>query len=324
MNLLANFAKAVDPAVKMVFNGDYKRAPKQSDKICKVQKAEDYITEISSNVNLTMAALREENGSVNYEDFLQGDTKNLTQYTYDRGVKISKKLMKWNKLGQIKSLVEGAAQAIVRRKEFDITKLLERGYLTSYTHTVDGSTKVDLTGGDGLALFTTSHSTTRTSTAQSNVLTDGSTVNMDLAEDALEAAETYTFARITDESDQVISAAPDTIFFSRKKSWAVQRLLKSAGRVGTPNNDVNLVQNRYTPVQLDYMDSAYAEYFFLKDSVINNKEGFMLMLLGADGEADGPYIDFDTKAIKYSWETELAAGHNNWQSFVGSKGTNAS
>ena len=322
-NLLANFAKAIDPAVKTVFNGDFKRAPRQSDKICNKQTAEDYITEMASNANLTMAELRTEEGQVNYQDFLASDSKNLTQYVYDRGIKISKKLMKWQKLGQIKGLVQGAAQAIVRRREFDITKLLERGFDTSYTHSVDGSTKIDLSGGDGLALFTASHATTRTSAALTNRITDGTTVNMDLAEDALEAAETVTFARITDNSDQVISASPDTLFISRKNKWKAQRLLKSAGRVGTPNNDINLVQNRYEMVILPYMDTAYADYFFLKDNELNRKPGFMTMLMGAEMEHDGPFIDFDSKAIKHSWEIELAAGHNNWQSYAASKGTNA-
>lgn len=322
-NLLANFAKAVDPAVKTVFNGNFKRAPEQSSKICNKQKAEDYITEMASNTNLTMAKLRTEEGQVNYQDFLPSDSKNLTQYTYDIGVKISKKLMRWQKLGQISALVQQAAQAIVRRREFDITKLLERGFETSYTHAVDGSAKIDLTGGDGLALFTPSHTTTRTATAVTNRITDGTTVNMDLAEDALEAAETVTFAQITDNSDQVIAAKPDTLFVSRKNRWKAERLLKSAGRVGTPNNDVNLVRGRYELVILDYLDTAYNEYFFLKDSEMNRLPGFLTMLVGTELEHDGPYIDFDSKAIKHSWEIEFAAGHNNWQSYVGSKGTNA-
>ena len=322
-NLLANFAKAVDPAVKTVFNGDFKRAPKQSDKICNKQTAEDYITEMASNANLTMAELRTEEGQVNYEDFLASDAKNLTQYVYDRGIKISKKLMKWQKLGQIKALVQGAAQAIVRRREFDITKLLEQGFGTTYTHTADGSKKIDLSGGDGVALFAATHASTRTSTALTNRITDGTTVNMDLAEDALEAAETYTFAQLTDNSDQVISCTPDMLFVSRKNMWKAQRLLKSAGRVGTPNNDVNLVQNRYQLVRLDYMSSTYNEYYFMKDSELNRKPGFLTMLMGEEMGHDGPYIDFDSKAIKHSWEIELAAGHNNWQSYGGSKGTNA-
>jgi len=323
-NLLVNFAKAVDPAVKQVFNGDFKMAEKQSDKICSVGKAEDYITEIGSNVNLTMAELRTEQNSVNYEDFLAGDSKNLTQYVYDRGIKISKKLMRWQKLGQIKALVEGASQSLVRRKEFDITKLLERGFLTTYTHGTDGSTVIELTGGDSIALFTPSHATKRTSTAQSNRITDGTTVNMVFGEAALEANETVTFAAITDNSDQTISASPDRLFVSRKNVWAAQRLLKSTARVGTPNNDVNLVKGRYDLITLDYMDSAYSAYWFTQDSELNKRVGFLTMLIGADGEHDGPYIDFDTKAIKHSWEVEFAAGHNNWQSMTGSKGTAAS
>lgn len=323
MNLLANFAKTIDPAVRVVFNGKFKRAVRVSESICNRMTAEDYITEMASNANVTMAALRDESASVNYEDFLASDSKNLTQYVYDKGVKISKKLMKWNKFGQIKQLVEGASLALVRRREFDITKLLERGFLTTYTHGIDGSTKIDLTGGDGLALFTPSHATTRTSTAQTNRITDGTTVNMSLSEASLEASETVTAPAITDNSDQVIDMKLTELFYSRKKQWQVDRLLKSAGRTGTPNNDINLVQDRYTPHALPYMDTAYVEYYFMQDKEMNANPGFMTLLVGTDGEHDGPFIDFDTKTIKHSWEDEFAAGHNNWQSMLGAKGTNA-
>ena len=321
--LIKNFAKAIDPAVKVVFNGTFTKAEKASEKICHVMKAEDYTTEMSSNVNVGMAELRVEQGGVNYQDFLQGDTKNLTQYTYDRGVKISKKLMKWNKLGQIKSMVTEAARSLFHRIEFDITKLIERGFDTTYTHGRDGSTVIDLAGGDAVALFSASHSSIRSSTAISNRLTDGTTVNMDFAEDALEAAETVTYPAITGEDDEKIDLRPDRLFISRKKSWEAMRLLKSTGRVGTPNNDINLIKGRYNPVELPYMDASYLNYFALCDSNANAAGGMMTMLVGSMAEHDGPYIDFDTKCIKHSWETELAAGHNLYHPWVGSKGTNA-
>lgn len=324
MNKLVNFAKAIDPAVKVVFNGNFKQVENNAEKICKVGNATDYTTEMASNANLTMAELRSEAGGVNYEDFLASDAKNLTQYVYDKGVKISKKLMKWQKLGQIKALVANAALSIARRREFDITKLLERGFDTTYTHTVDGSTAIDLAGGDAKALFASSHATTRTSTALDNRINDGTTYNMDMAEDAFEAAEGVSAPSITDNSDQEIDMKVDTLFHSKKKAWPVGRLLKSAGRVGTPNNDINIVKGRYNPVELPFIASAYNEYFFLKDSNMNNMEGFLTLLMGSSKgfEHDGPFIDFDTKAIKHSWEIEFAAGHNNWQSYLGSKGTN--
>jgi hypothetical protein len=320
---LVNFSRAVDPAVTEVFNGAFKQAKSVYADICSVKKATNYITEMGANAGLSMARLRAEQESVWYEDILQDTGKNLTQYEYSVGCKISDKLQKWNKLGQIKAVVQSSALAVARRREFDKTKLLERGYTTSYTHSVDGSSVIQLTGGGSLALFSASHATLRSSTSRSNIIGDGTTSNMDLAEDALEAAETVTAAAITDENDQVMEYDLDTLFTSRKKSWTAMRLLKtSAGRIGTPNNDINLIYGRYKLVRLDYMDSAYADYWFLKDSAMNNNEGFMSCYEGSGLEKDGPYVDFDTKAIKYSWSFEDAAGHNKWQSYLGSQGDN--
>jgi len=322
--LVANFAKAVDPAVRVVFNGAFTQAPTVSNKICNVMKADDYITETKANVNITMAEYKSEQDSLKYQDFLEGNSKNFTQYEYHVGVKISSKLMKWNKLGQVTQLVANAAQSIARRKEFDIVKLLERGFLTTYTHTVDGSALVNLTGGDSLATFSSSHSTARSSTAQSNIQYDGTILNMDLAEDALEAVESYVAPRMTDESDQVIAMDISDLFVGRSNVWAAQRLLKSTGRVGTPNNDVNLVKGRYNLNTLHYMDVAYGAYYFLQDASLNRQAAFMGLYEGQGVVKDGPYVDFDTKTVKFSWSFEQAAGHNNYQSFIGSKGTNAS
>lgn len=320
---LTEFSKAIDPAVNIVFNGQFKAAGETYKDICSVSRTELYQEEISSNVGLTMAKLVTEQASTQYESFLQGDAQVLTQYEYRIGTQISKHLAKFNRLGQIKSLISAAGDSIGRRREFDITKLLERGDSTTYTHAIDGSAVIDLTGGDGLALATASHSTMRSSTAQNNLVYDGTTYNMDLAEDALEAAETVTAPAITDESDQVVQYNLSRLFTSRKKSWAAMRLLKtSAGRVGTPNNDVNLIYGRYSMTVLPYMDAAKADYWFLKDDGMNSMPGFMMYVESQGLEKDGPYIDFDTKGIKYSWSMMFAAGHNEWRSYLVSQGDN--
>ena len=321
--LLVNFAKGIDPAVEVISTGEFKRAGSIYREICDVQRANNYNTEMADFVNLSLAPLRTEEGAVEYENLLQGDNNILVQYEYTVGTKISDKLVRWNKVNIIKKLLSGAPNAVGRRREFDITKLLERGDATSYTHSNDGSTVIDLTGGDGVATFSASHSSVRTSTTQNNVIRDGTVNNMDLAEDALEAAETVTRPSITDDSDQVVELKYSDLFVSRKKSWVAQRLLKTAqGRVGTPNNDYNLVYGRYRFHELAYMDTARDEYWFLKDSELNAQGDFMTYLEGHGLDKDGPFVDFDTKSVKYSWSLEFAAGHNLWQSYAGSQGDN--
>ncbi len=321
---LVAFSRAIDPAVNIVFDGAFKQAKNVFREICAVRKAQNYTTEIGANTPLSMARLRTEQDSVHYEDLLQDVGKNLTQYEYNIGTKITRKLMRWNRLGQIKGVIQQSALALNRRREFDITKLLERADATAYTHSVDGSTVIDLTGGGSLALQSSAHLTNRSSASVSNVIGNGTTSNMDLAEDALEAAETVIAPAITDESDQVLEYDLSHVFVSRKKWWTLMRLLKtSAGRVGTPNNDVNLVKGRYTPIRLAYMDTARNEYWMMRDAQMGQNEGFMTYLSGTDLEKDGPFVDFDTKAIKHSWMLEFAAGHNKWQDYLISTGANA-
>lgn len=323
--LLVNFAKGIDPAVEVISTGEFKRAGSIYQDICDVQRANNYNTEMADFVNLSMAPLRTEEGAVEYENLLQGDNQILVQYEYTVGTKVSDKLIRWNKMNIIKKLLSGAPNAVGRRREFDVTKLLERGTATSYTHTADASKVIDLTGGDGLALGTASHTSVRTSTTQNNLVRDGTTTNMDLAEDALEGAETVTRPSITDDSDQVVDLKYTDLYVSRKKMWIAQRLLKTAqGRVGTPNNDFNLVYGRYRLHELAYMtiSATYDEFFFLQDKDLNAQGDFMSYLEGHGLEKDGPFVDFDTKSVKYSWSLEFAAGHNLWQPWAISEGDN--
>ena len=171
--LLTNFSKAIDPAVNIVFDGSFKAAGETYKDICNVGRTELYQEELSSNVGLSMARLVTEQSSTEYEALLQGDANILTQYEYRVGTQISKHLAKFQRLNQIKGLIAKQGDAIGRRREFDITKLLERHAATSYTHGTDGSTVIDLTGGDSSALGVTSHSTKRSSTAQSNLVYNG-------------------------------------------------------------------------------------------------------------------------------------------------------
>lgn len=324
---IVEFSRSIDPAVNTVFNGNFKQVPSTYEDISRVEKTDIYITEMTSNVGASMARVRDEESSVQYEAYQQGNGKNLTQFEVSHGVIISKFLWKFQRLGQIRALVANTAQAVARRREFDVTKLLERGDATSYTHSVDGSTKINLTGGDTLALFSASHSSVRSATTLSNVIGNGTTSNMDLAEDALEAAETVTAAGITDDSDQVISMNLDTLLVPRPLTWIAQRLLQSTGRVGTANNDVNLVKGRYKLVTLHYHDntaSTYGKYWYLKDTQINNNDGFVSYIESQPIMRDNaePYIDFDTKAIKHTWSLMYVLGHNMWHSYLGSQGDN--
>lgn len=171
--VLTEFTKAIDPAVNIVFNGAYKQAGETHKDICNVMSTELYQEELSSNVGLSMASLVTEQAHTSYEALLQGNSKTLTQYEYRIGTQISKHLASFNRLNQIKSLISTSGLAVGRRKQFDITKLIDRFDSTSYTHTQDGSTVINLTGGDSAALQSSTHSTVRTSTSISNVISDG-------------------------------------------------------------------------------------------------------------------------------------------------------
>ena len=93
-------------------------------------------------------------------------------------------------------------------------------------------------GGDGKPMISRTHTTM---IGQSNA--NGPSVQVDLNETSIEDAINQ-IAGWVDEKGLLVAAKAKSILLPQALSWSAERLLKSTGRVGTNDNDINVINSQ--------------------------------------------------------------------------------
>lgn len=144
---------------------------------------------------------------------------------------------------------------VVDKIELDMRNFL--GYATGATSYVDnGGYTIDLTVGDGLSLFSSSHTLKYSATTYSNILSG----NPVLTNAGLEAAEDFFAYNVMDNFGQRLSMKPNTIITSEKAIMKnrVARILRSdapesiAGTANANSGVFNTYKNKYRHLVVEF------------------------------------------------------------------------
>ena len=125
-----------------------------------------------------------------------------------------------------------------------------------------------------------------------------------------------------DDKGQLQLVKPDTLLVPPALEKEASILLKSTGRTGTANNDVNPYQGALKLVVWDYLGSAAGgsdTAWFVIDSNIHKLNFFNRSNRGLEG----PEYDFDTKTAKWSIVVRASVGWSDWRGVWGSLGDNS-
>ena len=155
--------------------------------------------------------------------------------------------------------------------------------------TADGD---GVTGGDGHPLVSGGKNSNRPATAA------------DLNETSLEDA-VINIAAFTDERGLLIAARPRRLIVPPALQFVATRLLESAGRVGTADNDINAIRNNGA-IPEGYMVNHYltdSNAFFVITDVPNGMKHFERTPL--ETSMDG---DFDTGNVRYKARERYSFG----------------
>ena len=264
-----------------------------------------------------------ENASVNYDSPSQGFDLAYRQRQFTLGFQVTKMLWMYDNKNVIKRLPAKLMKSLIRKREVDCANYLNNHTATTY---VDADSNVlNISGGDALALASASHTREDGGTAQNNIIGDGTTVNMDFAEDGMEAlARTEQLA--LDGRGEPINFNTDRIIVRKGSpiSFAAKRLLKSSGRVDTADNDINVFQGSHKLVELPYLTAANQAYWFGVDLPYCRDNGSGIWLYwGEMPNMEGPELVFDTGAFKYKACMQYDLRHNDWRGWFASTGANA-
>lgn len=316
---LADAVDLYNEAILRVFDGKYTAAPETYKKICSVDTTALYLDKSSAFTGFSQAKRMKENESVLYESPDQGMDQTWTQREFGLGFAVTKYLWKFDRKNIIKRLPAKLADAMVRRRESDVQDYLYSSFYAGTLTDPEGNS-VSITGGDGYNLFYKTHTREDGGTSINNVVYNGTTYNMDLAEDALDAAETYVRPRILDGKGQEMTVKYKRLLIPIPLGPTAYRLMKTDRKVGSADWDVNLYKGAYEVVEMPYFNSSGGAYWFLYDPDVGS-EG-LRFVWSQPVKLEGPELVFDTGSFKYRSTMMYDLRHNDFRAYQGSRGTN--
>ena len=283
-----SFAKALEPGVQKWYGASYSRRADQCAEIYEKRTSKRAYEEIMGTSWFGMAAVVPEGMPVPYDTAQQGWYTRFTHLDYKLGFVITKNAIADN---QYMELAEARAKALGRSK-----------FITRQTvgaNVLNRATTAGYTGGDGVVLGSASHPNKAGGTF-SNI----PTAHLDLSEAALEQAE-IDMAAWTDDRGLLIAASPRKLIVPPANKYEAERILMSALRVATSDNDLNALATTRT-IPEGYVVNHYltdADAWYLLTDV---EDGMIHFEREADNiSADN---DFDTSNAKFKVEGRESFG----------------
>jgi len=181
----------------------------------------------------------------------QGYYKDTTARSFSKSIDITYEMRTLNKVNEIYNAANFIGGVITRREDLNLSLFLSFGTATSYTN-MDGRS-VDISTGDGLSLWNTSHTLTGSSTTYRNRLAN----NPAFSEGALELMEDLFVTNIYTNLGEQVGCTPDTIFSTDYPTLVntIRRNLQSTAQISAPNEGVvNVYKGKYKHVILNKFD----------------------------------------------------------------------
>ena len=168
---------------------------------------------------------------ISYGDFLQGPTKKWTHRTFGLGVKITEELIEDSLYPDIPTEMESFSRELGSSARETMT-LLVFDIFNSGTGTTTH------TGGDGLAIFSSVHTSLRGST-WSNLITPAADLSATVLQTTLD-----NFENTKDDTGKWQMIKAEYILCNPSNAWKAKELLNSGYDPESPNNAINTIKER--------------------------------------------------------------------------------
>ena len=298
----AQLVKELEPGLNALFGLEYKRYDNQHAEIYTNESSDRAFEEEVMLSGFANANVKVEGSGVNYDQSQETYTARYTHDTIALAFAITEEAIEDNLYDKISSrYTKALARSMSNAKQVKAAAPLNNGLPS-----VDG-----FDSGDGVSLFNTSH-TTVSGTNVKNTLT----TQADLNETSLEQA-LIDIASFTDERGLRVAAKGVKMIIPSANQFSAERLLKSQGRTGTADNDINAVAS------MGMVPQGYRVNNFLTDSdswyIITDVPNGMKMFTRAPltTAMEG---DFDTGNVRYKARERYSFGVSDYRGIFGCEG----
>jgi hypothetical protein len=298
----AQLVKELEPGLNALFGLEYKRYDNESAEIYVTESSDRAFEEEVMLSGFGNADVKAEGQGVSYDEAQETYTARYTMETIALAFAITEEAIEDNLYDRLASrYTKALARSMSNARQVKAAVPLNNGLPSVAT----------FKSGDAVSLFSTNH-TTLSGTAVSNTLT----TQADLNETSLEQS-LIDIAAMTDERGLRIAAKGVKLIVPSANQFNAERLLKSQGRTGTADNDINAVNS------MGMIPQGYRVNHFLTDSdswyintdVPNGMKHFERTPLTTSMEGD-----FDTGNVRYKARERYVYGVSDFRGIYGVEG----
>jgi len=293
--------KELEPGLNALFGLEYKRYDQEHKEIYVTESSDRAFEEEVMLSGFANAYVKPEGSAVAYDNAQETFTARYTNETVALAFALTEEAMEDNLYDRLSSrYTKALARSMANAKQIKAAVPLNQGLPTTDNYD----------SGDAVSLFNTSHPTI--AGTFSNTLS----TQADLNETSLEQAM-IDIAALTDERGLKIAAQARKLIVPSENQFNSERLLKSQGRVGTADNDINALKNM-NMIPEGYVVNHYlsdTDAWFVTTDVPNGLKHFDRAPLKTSMEGD-----FDTGNVRYKARERYVFGASDWRGIFGTPG----
>ena len=296
----AQLVKELEPGLNALFGLEYDRYENEHTEIFDTENSERAFEEEVMLSGFGQAPVKGEGAAVTYDTAQETFTARYSHETVALAFSLTEEAIEDNLYDSLSSrYTKALARSMATTKQVKAANVLNNGFSTSFP------------GGDGKPLMTTDHPTL-SGGDQSN---EPSTA-ADLNETSLENAM-IDISQFVDERGIKINVQARKLIIPPQLQFVAERVLKTPGRVGTSDNDINALSNMGMLPE-GYVVNHYltdTDAFFIKTDAPNGLKHFVRspMSTGMEG-------DFETGNVRYTARARYSFGFSDWRGIYGSPG----
>ena len=297
----AQLVKELEPGLNALFGLEYKRYENQHAEIYTTESSDRAFEEEVMLSGFGNAQVKGEGSGVSFDQAQETFTARYTHETVALAFAITEEAIEDNLYDRLASrYTKALARSMSNAKQVKSVEPLIQGLPT--TNNFDS--------GDGVSLFNTSHPTV--SGTFSNTLA----TQADLNETSLEQSM-IDIAAMTDERGLRVAARGVKMIIPSELQFTAERLMKSQGRTGTADNDINAIVSMGMVPQ-GYRVNNYltdTDAFYILTDVPNGMKMFTRAPLNTAMEGD-----FDTGNVRYKARERYSFGVSDPRGIFASPG----
>ena len=297
----SQLVKELEPGLNALFGLEYNRYENQHAEIYTNENSDRAFEEEVMLSGFGNAQVKGEGQGVSFDDAQETFTARYSHETVALAFAITEEAIEDNLYDRLAArYTKALARSMSNAKQVKAVEPLINGLPSTNT----------FKSGDGVSLFNTSHTTVAGSFK--NTLS----TQADLNETSLEQSMIY-ISKMTDERGLRISARGIKMIIPSELQFTAERLMKSQGRTGTADNDINAIVSMGMVPQ-GYRINNYltdSDAFYILTDVPNGMKMFTRAPLTTAMEGD-----FDTGNVRYKARERYSFGVSDPRGIFGVEG----